>query len=92
MAMRTCTLTCADKHHVVFLTIGCLHLVNDDACEFDTPPHQQRLVSNGQNSLVHQGPELDKTKGGVWEVKGLIYTCFTSLVVDTLVEGTGQSR
>lgn len=92
MVMRLCTLTRPDKHHMVFLPISCLHLVNNDACEFDSPSYQHRLVSNRQNSLVHEGPKFDKSKGGVWEVQSLIYAGVTSLIVNTLQEGTGETN
>lgn len=84
------TLTCADKHHMMLLAISSLYLVDNDACEFPSPSHQQRLFSYWQDSLVHEGPEFDELKGGVWEVQCLIYACFTSLIVNTLVEGTEE--
>lgn len=92
MAMWLDTLTCANKHHTVLLAISCLHLVNNDACEFGPPSYQQRFVSDRQDSLVHERSEFDKLKGGVWEVQRLIYACFTSLIVNTLVEETGQTN
>lgn len=92
MAMRLNTLTCANKHHMMLLTISCLHLVNNDACEFASPSYQQRLGPDRQDSLVHEGSEFDKLKGGVWEVQRLIYACVTSLIVNTLVKGTGQTN
>lgn len=92
MAMRLKTLTCANKHHMMLLTISRLHLVNNDAREFAPPSYQQRLGSDRQDSLVHEGSEFDKLKGGVWEVQRLIYACVTSLIVNTLVKGTRQTN
>lgn len=92
MAMQRNALTCADKHHTVLLAISCLHLVNNDACEFAPPSYQQRLVADWQDSRVHEGSEFDKLKGGVREVQCLIYACYTSLIVNTLVKGTGQTN
>lgn len=86
MALRLNTLTCADKHNTVLLAISCLHLVNNDACEFAPPSYQQRLVSDRQDSLVHEGSWFDKLKGRVWEVQRLIYACFMSFIVNTLVK------
>lgn len=86
------TLTCANKHHTVLLAISSLHLVDNDAGEFCPPSHQQRLASYWQDSLVHEGSEFDELKGGVWEVQRLIYACFTSLIVNTLVEWTGWTN
>lgn len=83
------TLTCANKHHTVLLAISSLHLVDNDAGEFCPPSHQQRLASYWQDSLVHEGSEFDELKGGVWEVQRLTYACFTSLIVNTLVEWCG---
>lgn len=87
MATGLNALTCADKHHTVLLAISCLHFMNDDACEFGPPSYQQGLVSDRQDCLVHEGSEFDKLKGGVWEVQGLTYACFTSLIVNALVKG-----
>lgn len=84
MALRMSTLTCANKHHMVLVTVSSLHLVDNDACEFFPPSHQQRLFSYWQDRLVHEGSEFDKLKGGVWEVQRLIYARLTSLIVNAL--------